>query len=100
MLIGYILLALGGFLCLLNFYLSALRYPIHVLRGGTRESYRYVSGIPLFASLIVAISLPWGWGIMWWRAVGLILIAIDTGGLHMFIAIMTWQWFRARSRPH
>ena len=60
-----------------------------MLRGGTRESYRYVSGIPLFASLMVALSLPWGWGITWWRVAGLILIAIDTGGLHWLVISVT-----------
>src|SRR5580658_3637120 len=37
----------GAILCVTNFYLSFLRYPLHRLRGLPRESYHWDSGIPV-----------------------------------------------------
>lgn len=93
----WVLLAIGGSLCVLNMYLSLLRYPLHRLRGGLPEDYRWVSSIPLVGSLLVVLS----WS-LWLRhegstALDLLawsLIAIDTGGVHWFV----WSLVNQRIR--
>ncbi len=90
----------GAFLCALNFYLSFLRYPLYCLRGRKAE-YRYVSGAPLFGSLLVAalvfpLELP-----NWARVASFALVALDTGGLHWIIGIVAWQAIKkARTSRH
>ena len=79
------LLILGGFICCLNFYLSFLRYPIHKMVGGKKDNYKGVSGFPLIGSLFVAISLFRYSHITWIFVTAMILIAIDTGGIHWFL---------------
>ncbi len=88
-----ILLVTGGLICLLNFYLSVLRYPIHRLRGGKKEEYKWASGIPMFGSLMVAISLIKFWQPTWLLITAIVLILIDTGGIHWFSGVMLWQRF-------
>ncbi len=86
---GVILFALGALLTLSNVYLSFLHYPIHLVRGGTRDTYRWVSGIPLFGSLLLWISiglLP-STGLQW---VAGILSIFDTGGIHWLIGTLWW----------
>ena len=83
--------ALGGLLCLTNFYLSFLRYPLHRLRGLSRESYRWVSGIPLFGSLLVGLSLLVLHSLPGIFPAACVLIAIDTGGIHWFVATMVYH---------
>ena len=86
--IAYMLFGLGGFFCLLNFYLSFLRYPIYRLLGGTKKEYKWVSGAPLLGSLFVGIGLISHYEIKWMLILGLALILIDTGGPHWFLATM------------
>lgn len=90
------LLALGGFLCCLNFYLSFLRYPVHRMMGGKKEDYRHASGIPAVGSLFVAISLFEFWHPSWLFALAIVLISIDTGGLHWFVGIMLFRVIEER----
>ena len=92
--VGIALLVLGGLICGLNFYFSFLRFPLHRLRGGRRETYRWESGIPLFGSLFVAISLIWGWHSAWWLWLGIGLIVIDTGGPQWFVIAVVGEWLR------
>ncbi len=86
---GIVLFALGAFLTLSNVYLSFLRYPIHLARGGTRETYRWVSGIPVLGSLLLWISiclLP-STRLKW---LACLLSIFDTGGIHWFLGTMWW----------
>jgi hypothetical protein len=86
---GVILFALGAFVTLANVYFSFLRYPIHRARGGTPETYRWVSGIPLFGSLFLWISiflLPSA-SLLW---IAGILSIFDTGGIHWLIGMIWW----------
>jgi hypothetical protein len=80
---------LGAYITLCNFYLSFIRYPIHRLRGGTRESYSWISGLPLLGSafLWLAAYLT-SWPTLMW--VALVLSVFDTAGLHVFIATIAW----------
>ncbi|MBA7534308.1 hypothetical protein ES705_26554 [subsurface metagenome] len=86
--IAYILFSLGGFFCILNFYLSFLRYPLYRLSGGDKKEYKWVSGAPLLGSLFVGFSLLPHYDTKWMLILGSIFILIDTGGLHWFLATM------------
>jgi len=85
------LLILGGFICCLNFYLSFLRYPIHKIGGGNKSNYRWVSGLPLIGSLFVAVSLLKYWHTTWVFVSAIILIAMDTGGIHWFLVTILYH---------
>ena len=84
--IAYMLFGLGGFFCLLNFYLSFLRYPIYRLSGGRKQEYKWVSGAPALGSLFVGFSLLSQYLTNWIVILGVALILMDTGGLHWFLA--------------
>ena len=88
---AWIAFGLGAFLCVTNFYLSFLRYTVRRLRGLPRESYRWVSGFPLLGSLFVALSLFALYSLPFVLPVGLVLIAIDTGGIHWFVGGMIYH---------
>jgi len=81
----------GAFLCITNFYLSFLSYPLHRLRGLPRESYRWNSGIPLFGSLLVGLSLLGLYPLPCMLPAAIALIVIDTGGIHWFVGVMIYQ---------
>jgi len=87
-------LILGGLVCALNFYLSFCRYPLHRLGGGSPETYRRISGFPLIGSLLVALSLFKFYDTPWILGVALVLIAIDTGGVHWFAGVLVYQHLR------
>jgi len=86
-----VLFSMGGFICCKNFYLSFLRYPIHRLKGGSREDYQWVSGIPVLGSLLVAAPFARLWLPSELVPVGIILFLIDTGGLHWFAGSMLYH---------
>ena len=89
--LSWIAFGLGAFICAGNFYLSFIRYPLHRLCGRSRESYRWVSGIPLFGSLFVALSLLQLCATPWLLPAGVVLILADTGGVHWFIGTMIYH---------
>ena len=97
-LILYPLLAVGAFFCALNIYLSYVRYLIHRLKGGSRDDYKWVSGAPLVGSLFALAGLPAVWHIPWLRAVVIVLILFDTGGIHWFAGTMVWRRLFCRGR--
>lgn len=86
---GYPLFVIGGFISCLNFYLSFLRYPVFLLRGGKKENYRSVSGLPLVGcvSVIALIFLPRS---IWLSLFAFIFLIIDTGGISWAI-ISVWK---------
>ena len=77
----------GGLVSVLNFYLSFVRVPLCRWLGW---DWRWVSGFPVIGSLLLAwfatlhLSSP-GW---FWTSVA--LAAVDTGGLHWFLAVVLW----------
>jgi len=98
---SWLLFAAGGFVCLLNAYLSWLRYPLFRLRGGQPDDYRWVSGFPWIGSLLVVVA--WGGEIREQGSLALdvlawSLVAVDTGGIHWFLLIMVCQGLKGRSR--
>lgn len=101
LMLGWAITIAGGCICLLNFYLSILRYPLHRARGRSQDSYRWVSGVPLLGSLALVI----GWA-FWTRHQGSrsldvaawSIALLDTGGIHWFVAAMAYQGFGSRAR--
>lgn len=92
---AWVLFALFGYFCLINFYLSFLRYPIYIWRGHPKESYRFISGIPILGSLVVYfllrhMDMP---PVMQYVAIG--LIAIDTGGIHWAVVSLIYHSLKA-----
>lgn len=82
---------MGAYICVLNFYLSFLRYTIYIRNGGAKETYKFVSGIPIFGSLFIFILLR---NVELPPAIfylGVLLICIDTGGLHWGIGNMIFH---------
>jgi hypothetical protein len=94
--VGAALLILGVLVCALNFYLSFVRYPLHLLRGNPGQ-YRHVSGLPVLGSVLVVAALLMtrlpGWAV----TLGIASAVLDTGGLHWFAAVMAWDALIRRS---
>jgi hypothetical protein len=85
-----IALALGGAVAGLNFYLSFVAVPVHRLRHGSSPD-RVPSGFPFVGSVVlgaVALAAPPGG---WVQILALVLLALDTGGPHWFVAGQLWR---------
>lgn len=83
-------LVVGGLMASVNFYLSFLAAPVHRLRHGEWPG-RVPSGLPLIGSLLlaaVALALPTGSSA---QVAALVLLALDTGGPHWFVASQAWN---------
>jgi hypothetical protein len=80
----------GGILCILNFKIF-LDWAIYRLRKRPRQSYKHVSAIPIIGSLLVALTLRAFDAFPAVEAVGIVLIAIDTGGIHWSIVGICYQ---------
>ena len=99
--IGWLLFGLGACVCLVNCYLSWLRYPLHRARGGSPETYRWASGVPLVGSSLVVIAwVFWlrGYGSLPLDVTAWVLVLIDTGGIHWFLIATVADWFQRRGR--
>ena len=88
----------GGFVCLLNFYLSWLSFPLHRLRGLSPESFRSHSGFPLIGSILVVVSLVGLHSESTVVPIAIGLIAIDTGGIHWFLGAQVYHAWQTRHR--
>jgi hypothetical protein len=91
--VSWIIFALGAFVSVTNFYLSFLRYPFHRARGLPKESFHWVSGFPVIGSLLVGLSLIGLHAVPVVLPVVIVLIVIDTGGIHWFAGVMIYQVF-------
>lgn len=94
MIILYILFILGGLICFLNFYLLVLDYPVHKLIYGKKKKFKSISGIPLVGSLFVAIGLIFLYKSSLLLILGLVLIALDTGGIHWFLGVTLYFYLK------
>jgi hypothetical protein len=92
---AWVLFVLFGLICVINFYTSFLRYPIYIWRGMPKESFKFISGIPIFGSLIVYFLLRHLDMPPAMQYVAIILIVIDTGGIHWAIGNITYHSFKA-----
>lgn len=90
LLIALPLLALGTLIVAVNVYTSFLRYPLHRLRGGTRDDFRFVSGVPLVGSLLLCLAAAClgPWPALAWTALALCLL--DTSGPHFLAAFLLY----------
>jgi len=88
----------GGFVCLLNFYLSWLSYPLHRLRGLSPESFRSHSGFSFIGSILVIVSLVGLHSESTVVPIAIGLIAIDTGGIHWFLGAQVYHAWHSRHR--
>ena len=94
--ISWVAFVVGGVLCVLNFYLSWLRYPLHRLRRRSKESYHSTSGAPLVGSLLVALSMFGLRSVTAVVPVAIALIVIDTGGIHWLLGGQIYHAWRAQ----
>jgi hypothetical protein len=88
-------LVLGGLVASLNFYLSFLAAPVHRLRHGEWPE-RVPSGFPVIGSLLlgtVAFALPLASSA---QVAAVVLLALDTGGPHWFVASQLREAIRRR----
>jgi hypothetical protein len=82
---AYLLFAFGGLICVYNFYTSFVRcYAFKILH----KEYKWESGLPIIGSLLVGLSLFLLYKTNWLFVLGLILIAVDTGGIHWFLGTL------------
>jgi hypothetical protein len=71
----------------LNFWLNFVRVPLARMRG---NEVRWVSGVPLFGSLLLAWFAAWHWSEPGWFWVSVAVAALDTGGIHWFLGMILW----------
>jgi hypothetical protein len=79
-------LVIGG----LNFYLSFLRGLIYGRKKGSLDGYNHVSGLPVIGSVLVVIGTVVGFGSALCVVLGLLAVALDTGGSVWFL-VATWK---------
>ena len=82
--VGYVIFVLGAVISVGNMYTSFLRYPVHLLLAKSRDSYKYVSGLPLIGGLVLvgAWLLPQS---LWLNLATALLMLLDTGGISWFV---------------
>lgn len=91
--IAWVLFVAGGIVCALNCYLSWLRYPLHRARGRSRESFRWLTGVPLVGSTLVGGA----WVLLrhseprWITGAAALLVLADSGGPHWFLVQLLRQ---------
>ena len=87
-----LLLSVGVLVSVINFYLSFLRYPIHIAGGGKKDEFKWVSGLPLIGTVfVVAALLLDGLERSLILYPGLFALMIDTGGVLWFIGQEIYQ---------
>jgi hypothetical protein len=79
----------------LNFYLSFIRPMI----SGSRSDDRNVSGVPVVGTLLVVIGTVLGFGSVLCALLGLVVVAVDTGGSLWFL-LSTWRDGSFWDDPH
>jgi hypothetical protein len=83
-------LAFGGFIAMLNAFLSFGRRLILQFRGIPPEEQRHVSGFPMLGSLVLMLSAIPFFPQVWPSIVVTVLLLLDTGGPLWFL-ISTWH---------
>src|SRR5437016_13188472 len=92
--LAYCLFGLGGFVSILNFYLSFIRPLVCRLR---HRECRFISGFPLVGSVLLLVSFfcfPSGQALRW---AALVVGLFDTGGIHWFCGTMLYHALRGRA---
>jgi hypothetical protein len=73
-----------------NFYLSFIRPYVFHRKGGSFDDYKHVSGIPIVGTVVIVIGAILGFGSTLCAVLGLVAMALDTGGSVWFL-IATWR---------
>jgi hypothetical protein len=95
---GLILLVLGTLIVWANFYTSFIRYPLHLRRGGTRENFRWVSGIPLVGVLLLCLAILCLANHPALVRTAIVIALLDTSGPHWLIGMLIYTLlFRPRT---
>ncbi len=74
----------------INFCLSFIRPYLCIRRHVSVEDHRFVSGLPIVGTLFVVVGGIYGFGAIGTAALGLLVMALDTGG-SVWILIATWR---------
>ena len=85
--IGWALFVAGAVVCVGNAYLAILRYPIHRLRGGSKETYSPITGWPLIGIFAVWLGVVGIDGALWIIPTAVILTGIDLLCSHLFASV-------------
>jgi hypothetical protein len=72
-----------------NLYLSC-RGAIHQWRFGSLDGYRHISGLPAVGSMLAILGVFLGFGSIVAAVIGLVAVAVDTGGLPWFL-VCIWH---------
>ena len=86
---GYALFGLGAVVSSVNFYLSFLRYPLFILRGRSRDDFRFVSGLPMIGMFVIP-GLALAPASPWLSIASLALLLADTGNIPWFV-VSVWR---------
>ena len=85
------LFALAGYFCALNFYITFFRFRVHRWRGLPSESFKFISGIPILGSLVLYLLVRYTPLPPALYYVGIVLICLDTGGIHWGVANLLYH---------
>jgi uncharacterized RDD family membrane protein YckC len=80
----------GAVVAVLNFYLSFIRPRIYWSRHGSKDGYRFVSGMPIIGTVLTLLGAVFGFGAVGIAVVGIGAFALDTGGSGWFV-VLTWR---------
>ena len=87
---GLVLVGLALLIGLLNLWFAFGRRFVHLARGLEPGTYRPSSGLPVVGMILVLLGCAVSFGSPWTAALGLLALAIDTGGSPWFLAA-TWK---------
>ena len=87
---GLAVMGVAGAVALLNVWLSFGRGWLHMARGRDPSSHRHVSGLPMIGTILAVAGYLASFGSIATTALGLAVLAIDTGGTPWFLAA-TWN---------
>ena len=85
-----VVMIVAMFIAVRNFYLSFIRPFVFHKRGGAFDAYKHVSGIPIIGTLVIVVGAVLGFGSALCSALGLVAMALDTGGSVWFL-VATWR---------
>jgi len=57
---------------------------------GSLDAYKFVSGIPIIGTVVVVVGTLLGFGTLLCTTLGLLAVALDTGGSVWFL-VATWR---------
>jgi hypothetical protein len=85
---GFLILSM--LIGVLNFYLSFLRPLFWQKKHGSMRDYRFISGLPVIATLGACVAILTGFGSAIIAGLAIVVLAIDAGGFPWFVAA-TWS---------